>query len=195
MCLLTIIISQSQALCTRTFKSHTIIFFRSKQSAHRMKIIFGLAGLKAAELHGNLTQAQVSFHLSFIFLCFYTLSSHLLLSLLSIAPRVLGRFSWCQVRLSLGHWLGSQRIRYSWHWSGNIVNKKINLSRVVLHNLTLPLPSPLLIDHQLYDAIECGTVYSSSGTYCPLGHQRKVGIICWWKGPTSVKGNRAQFSW
>ncbi|QHN91467.1 Serine/threonine-protein kinase RUNKEL [Arachis hypogaea] len=30
----------------------------TKQAAHRLKIIFGLAGLKAAELHGNLTQAQ-----------------------------------------------------------------------------------------------------------------------------------------
>lgn len=30
----------------------------TKQSAHRLKIIFGLSGLKATELHGNLTQAQ-----------------------------------------------------------------------------------------------------------------------------------------
>jgi hypothetical protein len=30
----------------------------TKQSAHRLKIIFGLSGMKAAELHGNLTQAQ-----------------------------------------------------------------------------------------------------------------------------------------
>ncbi|GJN35029.1 hypothetical protein PR202_gb23755 [Eleusine coracana subsp. coracana] len=30
----------------------------TKQSAHRLKIIFGLSSLKAAELHGNLTQAQ-----------------------------------------------------------------------------------------------------------------------------------------
>ncbi|XLU57025.1 hypothetical protein S245_051673, partial [Arachis hypogaea] len=29
-----------------------------KQAAHRLKIIFGLAGLKSAELHENLTQAQ-----------------------------------------------------------------------------------------------------------------------------------------
>ncbi|KAH0914928.1 hypothetical protein HID58_029374 [Brassica napus] len=54
------------SLCTRTFKSKVIIFrfsFSScasgtKQAAHRLKILFGLAGLKAAELHGNLTQAQ-----------------------------------------------------------------------------------------------------------------------------------------
>lgn len=30
----------------------------TKQAAHRLKILFGLAGFKAAELHGNLTQAQ-----------------------------------------------------------------------------------------------------------------------------------------
>eukprot|EP00123_Amoebidium_parasiticum_P017680 comp23942_c6_seq1/m.42330 comp23942_c6_seq1/g.42330 ORF comp23942_c6_seq1/g.42330 comp23942_c6_seq1/m.42330 type:complete len:839 (-) comp23942_c6_seq1:320-2836(-) len=46
------------ALVKRTFKNNCIIFFRSKASAHRMKIIFGLMGLKASELHGNLTQAQ-----------------------------------------------------------------------------------------------------------------------------------------
>jgi hypothetical protein len=36
-----------------------LIFFRAKKEAHRLKVIFGLAGLKAAELHGNLTQNQV----------------------------------------------------------------------------------------------------------------------------------------
>ncbi|KAF9583304.1 nucleolar DEAD-box protein required for synthesis of 60S ribosomal subunit [Lunasporangiospora selenospora] len=46
------------ALCSRTFKNRVIIFFRSKASAHQMKIIFGLMGLRAAELHGNLTQEQ-----------------------------------------------------------------------------------------------------------------------------------------
>jgi len=35
-----------------------LIFFREKKDAHRMKIIFSLAGLNAAELHGNLTQLQ-----------------------------------------------------------------------------------------------------------------------------------------
>jgi ATP-dependent RNA helicase DDX27 len=49
------------ALCSRTFKSETLIFFRSKAAAHHMKIIFGLLGLSAAELHGNLTQPQVKF--------------------------------------------------------------------------------------------------------------------------------------
>ncbi|KAL2538158.1 DEAD-box ATP-dependent RNA helicase 28 [Forsythia ovata] len=46
------------ALCSKTFTSKVIIFSGTKQAAHRLKIIFGLAGFKAAELHGNLTQAQ-----------------------------------------------------------------------------------------------------------------------------------------
>ncbi|KAF9972945.1 nucleolar DEAD-box protein required for synthesis of 60S ribosomal subunit [Actinomortierella ambigua] len=46
------------ALCSRTFKKRCIVFFRSKAAAHQMKIIFGLMGLRAAELHGNLSQEQ-----------------------------------------------------------------------------------------------------------------------------------------
>eukprot|EP01134_Creolimax_fragrantissima_P001524 CFRG1524T1 len=46
------------ALCKRSFKAKTIVFFRSKAAAHRMKIIFDLVGIHAAELHGNLTQLQ-----------------------------------------------------------------------------------------------------------------------------------------
>ncbi|KAL5205189.1 hypothetical protein ABZP36_033398 [Zizania latifolia] len=46
------------ALCLKTFKDKVIIFSGTKQSAHRLKIIFGLSGMKVAELHGNLTQAQ-----------------------------------------------------------------------------------------------------------------------------------------
>ncbi|TKW28557.1 hypothetical protein SEVIR_3G335900v4 [Setaria viridis] len=46
------------ALCLKTFKQSVIIFSGTKLSAHRLKIIFGLNGMKAAELHGNLTQAQ-----------------------------------------------------------------------------------------------------------------------------------------
>ena len=34
------------------------IFVRSKKHAHRLRIIFGLADLKVAELHGSLTQQQ-----------------------------------------------------------------------------------------------------------------------------------------
>ncbi|KAL1503172.1 hypothetical protein AB1Y20_011231 [Prymnesium parvum] len=46
------------SLCTRTYTDRVIIFLSSKVHAHRMKIIFGLVGLHAAELHGNLTQQQ-----------------------------------------------------------------------------------------------------------------------------------------
>ncbi|CAG8554337.1 3355_t:CDS:2 [Diversispora eburnea] len=45
-------------LCKQIFHHRIIIFFRSKAIAHEMKIIFGLFGLKAAELHGNLSQEQ-----------------------------------------------------------------------------------------------------------------------------------------
>jgi len=46
------------ALCLKTFKERVIVFSGTKHSAHRLKIMFGLSGMKAAELHGNLTQAQ-----------------------------------------------------------------------------------------------------------------------------------------
>ncbi|CAH0517251.1 unnamed protein product [Peronospora belbahrii] len=46
------------ALCTRTFRTNTIVFMETKSHAHRMMIIFGLAGIKAAELHGNLVQRE-----------------------------------------------------------------------------------------------------------------------------------------
>jgi len=46
------------SLATRTFKSRAIVFVGSKKQAHRVKILFGLAGLRAAELHGDLTQLQ-----------------------------------------------------------------------------------------------------------------------------------------
>ncbi|GAX73223.1 hypothetical protein CEUSTIGMA_g676.t1 [Chlamydomonas eustigma] len=47
------------AMCSRSFSSgHVIVFFRTKQRAHRAKILFGLLGLPtAAELHGDMTQA------------------------------------------------------------------------------------------------------------------------------------------
>ena len=47
------------ALCKRTVRERCIIFFRSKALAHQMRVLFGLFALKAAELHGNLTQEQV----------------------------------------------------------------------------------------------------------------------------------------
>eukprot|EP00013_Stygamoeba_regulata_P027324 CAMPEP_0177646114 /NCGR_PEP_ID=MMETSP0447-20121125/9601_1 /TAXON_ID=0 /ORGANISM="Stygamoeba regulata, Strain BSH-02190019" /LENGTH=955 /DNA_ID=CAMNT_0019148625 /DNA_START=156 /DNA_END=3019 /DNA_ORIENTATION=+ len=46
------------SLCARTFHQQVVVFFNNKRHTHRMRVIFGLAGLRAAELHGNLTQAQ-----------------------------------------------------------------------------------------------------------------------------------------
>lgn len=46
------------ALCSRTFKSRTILFFKQKKQARRMKVIFTHFGLKAVELHGDLTQKE-----------------------------------------------------------------------------------------------------------------------------------------
>ncbi|CAK0782969.1 hypothetical protein CVIRNUC_006164 [Coccomyxa viridis] len=47
------------ALCAKSFRGgKTIVFFATKHSAHRAKILFGLAQLPpSAELHGNMTQA------------------------------------------------------------------------------------------------------------------------------------------
>ena len=45
------------SLCMRNFKKRTIVFFPQKWQAHRMKIIFGLLGLNAGELHGDMPQA------------------------------------------------------------------------------------------------------------------------------------------
>lgn len=46
------------ALCSRTFVTSTLIFTQTKKQAHRMHIVLGLLGLKVAELHGDLNQAQ-----------------------------------------------------------------------------------------------------------------------------------------
>jgi len=47
------------ALCARALRSgRCIVFFRTKQRAHRARMLFGLAGVPpATELHGNMTQA------------------------------------------------------------------------------------------------------------------------------------------
>ncbi|KAL8908281.1 MAG: hypothetical protein Q9207_000903 [Kuettlingeria erythrocarpa] len=45
-------------LCIEIFTDRTIIFFRQKKEAHRVRILFGLCGIKAAELHGNMSQDQ-----------------------------------------------------------------------------------------------------------------------------------------
>ena len=46
------------ALLTRTFTDHVIVFIRTKMQCHRLHIILGLLGLRAAQLHGNMSQAQ-----------------------------------------------------------------------------------------------------------------------------------------
>ena len=47
-------------LCSTVYTDRVIIFFRQKREAHRVRIMFGLCGFKAAELHGNMSQEQVS---------------------------------------------------------------------------------------------------------------------------------------
>ncbi|KAI5838113.1 P-loop containing nucleoside triphosphate hydrolase protein [Morchella snyderi] len=45
-------------LCRDHFHQRVIVFFRSKVFAHRARIVFSLFGLRAAELHGSLSQEQ-----------------------------------------------------------------------------------------------------------------------------------------
>ncbi|EXJ85376.1 hypothetical protein A1O1_05740 [Capronia coronata CBS 617.96] len=45
-------------LCKDFFTERTIIFFRQKKEAHRVRIVFGLLGIKAGELHGSMSQEQ-----------------------------------------------------------------------------------------------------------------------------------------
>ena len=47
-------------LCENVFTERVIIFFRQKREAHRVRAVFGLCGFKAGELHGSMTQEQVS---------------------------------------------------------------------------------------------------------------------------------------
>lgn len=47
-------------LCTKVsdYRERTIVFFRQKKEAHRVRIVFGLLGIRAGELHGSMTQDQ-----------------------------------------------------------------------------------------------------------------------------------------
>lgn len=45
-------------ICENIFTTRCIIFFRQKKEAHRVRIVFALCGLKAAELHGSMSQEQ-----------------------------------------------------------------------------------------------------------------------------------------
>lgn len=51
-------------LCKNIYTHRAIIFFKQKKEAHRARVIFGLSGLKAAELHGSLSQEQVFYSLT-----------------------------------------------------------------------------------------------------------------------------------
>lgn len=44
------------ALCARTFQTRCIVFTNHKKSVHRLKLLFAVSGLKASELHGDLSQ-------------------------------------------------------------------------------------------------------------------------------------------
>ena len=45
-------------LLMRTCRDHAIVFIRTKYLCHRLHIVFGLLGLRVAELHGNMSQLQ-----------------------------------------------------------------------------------------------------------------------------------------
>ena len=45
-------------LCREIYPDRVIIFFRQKKEAHRLRVLFSLLGIKAAELHGSMSQEQ-----------------------------------------------------------------------------------------------------------------------------------------
>ncbi|MCJ1361883.1 nucleolar DEAD-box protein required for synthesis of 60S ribosomal subunit [Acarospora aff. strigata] len=47
-------------LCESIYTNKVIVFFRQKREVHRVRIIFRLFGLTAAELHGSMSQEQVT---------------------------------------------------------------------------------------------------------------------------------------
>jgi ATP-dependent RNA helicase DDX27 len=51
-------------ICEKIYTERVIIFFRQKKEAHRVRVVFALCGLKASELHGNMSQEQVGYSFS-----------------------------------------------------------------------------------------------------------------------------------
>jgi ATP-dependent RNA helicase DDX27 len=49
--------AQLLALCARSVQRRALLFFHERWEVHRFKIVFGLCGLRAGELHGDMTQA------------------------------------------------------------------------------------------------------------------------------------------
>ncbi|MBE7181297.1 MAG: DEAD/DEAH box helicase, partial [Terriglobus roseus] len=45
-------------LCEHLYTVRVIVFFRQKREAHRARVVFSLCGLRAAELHGSMSQEQ-----------------------------------------------------------------------------------------------------------------------------------------
>ncbi|RAR11844.1 atp-dependent rna helicase drs1 [Stemphylium lycopersici] len=45
-------------MCEKIFTEKVIVFFRQKKEAHRVRVVFALCGLKASELHGDMSQEQ-----------------------------------------------------------------------------------------------------------------------------------------
>ncbi|KAL8964745.1 MAG: hypothetical protein Q9183_004241, partial [Haloplaca sp. 2 TL-2023] len=45
-------------LCTTVFTTRTIVFFRQKKLAHRIRVLFALNDIPASELHGDMSQEQ-----------------------------------------------------------------------------------------------------------------------------------------
>lgn len=85
------------ALCKRTFKTNVIVFLRSKKLAHQMRIMFTLLGMKCEELHGDLSQEQVRYHLSGLFAYMILMTYTLFLSvskLFRCSGTVLSIFCW-----------------------------------------------------------------------------------------------------
>ena len=46
------------SILNHLYNKRVIVFFKTKKQCHRIAIIMGLLGLKACELHGNLSQSQ-----------------------------------------------------------------------------------------------------------------------------------------